>query len=66
MTICACCRATNSRELEPAVASVAGFLSPSTGIVDSHGLMLAYLGDAENRGASLVLNSPVVGGAVTD
>jgi L-2-hydroxyglutarate oxidase LhgO len=53
-------------ELEPAVVSVAGFLSPSTGIVDSHGLMLAYLGDAENRGASLVLNSPVVGGAVTD
>jgi L-2-hydroxyglutarate oxidase LhgO len=53
-------------ELEPAVVSVAGFLSPWTGIVDSHGLMLAYLGDAENRGASLVLNSPVLGGAVTD
>jgi L-2-hydroxyglutarate oxidase LhgO len=52
-------------DMEPAVVSVAGFLSPSTGIVDSHGLMLAYLGDAENRGASLVLNSPVVGGAVT-
>ena len=51
-------------ELEPAVVSAAGFLSPSTGIVDSHGLMLAYLGDAENRGASLVLNSPVTGGAV--
>ncbi len=53
-------------ELEPAVVSVAGFLSPSTGIIDSHGLMLAYLGDAENHGASLVLNSPVTGGAVTD
>ena len=52
-------------ELEPAVVSAAGFLSPSTGIIDSHGLMLAYLGDAENRGASLVLNSPVTGGAVT-
>ena len=52
-------------ELEPAVVSCAGFLSPSTGIIDSHGLMLAYLGDAENHGASLVLNSPVTGGAVT-
>jgi L-2-hydroxyglutarate oxidase LhgO len=47
------------------VASVAGFLSPSTGIIDSHALMLAYLGDAENHGATLALNSPVTGGAVT-
>ncbi len=48
--------------LEPEVIAVAGFLSPSTGIIDSHGLMLAYLGDAENSGATLVLNSPVLGG----
>ncbi len=48
--------------LEPEVRCVAGFLSPSTGIVDSHGLMLAYLGDAESRGASLALGSPVVSG----
>ena len=52
-------------ELEPEVRAVAGFLSPSTGIVDSHGLMLAYLGDAEARGASLALASPVNSGAVT-
>ena len=32
--------------------------------VDSHGLMLAYLGDAEERGAALALRSPVVGGRV--
>lgn len=51
--------------LEPEVACVAGFLSPSTGIVDSHGLMLAYLGDAEEHGASLALASPVVSGAVS-
>ncbi len=54
------------RRLEPEVAGVAGFLSPSTGIVDSHALMLAYVGDAENHGASLILNSPVTAGAVTD
>jgi L-2-hydroxyglutarate oxidase LhgO len=51
--------------LEPEVRCVAGFLSPSTGIIDSHGLMLAYLGDAESRGASLALGSPVVSGRVT-
>lgn len=50
--------------LEPEVRCVAGFLSPSTGIVDSHGLMLAYLGDAESRGATLALGSPVVSGRV--
>lgn len=53
-------------ELEPEVRGVAGFLSPSTGIIDSHGLMLAYLGDAEDHGASLALASPVTSGAIRD
>jgi len=52
-------------ELEPEVRGVAAFLSPSTGIIDSHGLMLAYLGDAEAHGAALALASPVVSGEVT-
>lgn len=52
------------RELEPAVECVAGFLSPSTGIVDSHALMLAYQGDAENSGASVVFKSPVQSAAL--
>jgi L-2-hydroxyglutarate oxidase LhgO len=52
--------------LEPEVRGIAGFLSPSTGIIDSHGLMLAYLGDAESHGASLALGSPVVSGSVGD
>ena len=51
-------------DLEPAGSAVAGFLSPSTGVIDSHGLMMAYLGDAENSGAALVLNSPVLGGRI--
>ena len=51
--------------LEPNVNAVAGVLSPSTGIIDSHSLMLAYQGDAENRGASVVFQSPVAGGHVT-
>jgi L-2-hydroxyglutarate oxidase LhgO len=53
-------------ELEPAVRCVAGLLSPSTGIVDSHLLMLAYQGDAEAHGAMLAFLSPVMGGAVLE
>jgi L-2-hydroxyglutarate oxidase LhgO len=43
--------------LEPELHCVAALYSPSTGIIDSHALMLAYLGDAEERGAMLALKS---------
>ncbi|HEX6689538.1 MAG TPA: NAD(P)/FAD-dependent oxidoreductase [Burkholderiales bacterium] len=43
--------------LEPAVQCAAGLYSPSTGIIDSHSLMLAYQGDAESHGAMLALKS---------
>ncbi|KWN69538.1 FAD-dependent oxidoreductase [Burkholderia ubonensis] len=45
--------------LEPALECVEALFSPSTGIVDSHQLMLALLGDAERNGAVCVLKSPV-------
>ena len=45
--------------LEPALSAVAALHSPSTGIIDSHALMLAYLGDAEAHGAMLALKSPL-------
>ncbi len=48
-----------ARALEPNLACRAALLSPSTGIVDSHGLMLALLGDAERHGALLALQSPL-------
>ena len=48
--------------LEPALAGHAALLSPSTGIVDSHGLMLSLLGEAERHGALLALGSPVLEG----
>jgi L-2-hydroxyglutarate oxidase LhgO len=54
------------RELEPEVRCVAGFLSPSTGIIDSHAFMLALQGDAENHGATLAFLSPVVAGEVRE
>ena len=47
--------------MEPALSAVAGLFSPSTGIVDSHALMLALLADFERAGGTLVLRSPVVG-----
>ncbi len=47
------------RAMEPELHCVAALHSPSTGIVDSHALMLAYLGDAENAGAMLALKSPL-------
>jgi L-2-hydroxyglutarate oxidase LhgO len=50
--------------LEPAVSCVAALYSPSTGIIDSHALMLAYLGDAESRGAMLALNTQILGAQV--
>jgi len=53
------------RALEPDLACVAALHSPSTGIVDSHALMLAYLGDAENAGAMLALKSPLQAARVT-
>ncbi len=46
--------------LEPELSCVAALYSPSTGIIDSHALMLAYLGDAEQHGAMLALKSPFV------
>ncbi len=54
------------RALEPALSAAGALLSPSTGIVDSHALMLALLGEAEERGAALALASPVVGGRAVD
>lgn len=52
--------------LEPGLACVAALRSPSTGIIDSHGLMLSMLGDIENAGGVLSLLSPVTGGRATD
>ena len=53
-----------ARALEPALHCVAAVHSPSTGIVDSHALMLAYLSDAERAGAMLALKSPFAKGVV--
>jgi L-2-hydroxyglutarate oxidase LhgO len=52
--------------LEPELACVAALLSPSTGIVDSHALMLAFQGDAEAHGAMVAFASPLERARVAD
>ena len=50
---------------EPELRCVAALYSPSTGIIDSHALMLAYLGEAEDHGAMLALKSRLNRGEVS-
>jgi L-2-hydroxyglutarate oxidase LhgO len=58
--------ARQAQRLEPALRCVAALLSPSTGIIDSHALMLAFQGEAEAAGAIVVLHTPVLSGRVRD
>ncbi len=53
-------------EIEPEVACTAALLSPSTGIIDSHALMLAFQGDAEDHGAFLAFNASLDQGVIRD
>jgi len=53
-----------ARAMESKLRCVAAFHSPSTGIIDSHALMLAFETDAEAAGAMVVLRSPVLAGRV--
>ena len=51
--------AADAIALEPELRCTAALLSPSSGIVDSHALMLALRGDLEGAGGAVVLRSPV-------
>jgi L-2-hydroxyglutarate oxidase LhgO len=55
----------DARQLEPNLRCCGAILSPSTGIVDSRGLMLALQGDAEAAGAGFAFNAKIEGGALT-
>jgi len=48
-----------AQALEPALECSAALLSPSTGIVDSHALMLSLQGDVEHAGGWVVLHTAV-------
>lgn len=45
--------------MEPQLQCVAAVHSPSTGIIDSHALMLSLQGDLENAGAMVAMKSPI-------
>ena len=53
------------RTMEPNVHCVKALHSPSTGLVDSHALMLAYQGDLENAAGTVEFHSPIESGEVT-
>ena len=53
-------------EMEPNLNGIAALLSPSTGLIDTHGLMLGYQGDAESHGAMIAFLSPVIDGEILD
>jgi L-2-hydroxyglutarate oxidase LhgO len=49
-----------ARALEPALRCIAALHSPGTGIVDSHGFMLALQGDMERAGGMVAFGTEVV------
>ncbi|KAJ4836447.1 hypothetical protein Tsubulata_023083 [Turnera subulata] len=55
---------SEAQRMEPNLQCVKALLSPLSGIVDSHSLMLSLLGDAESAGATFSYNSTVIGGHV--
>jgi L-2-hydroxyglutarate oxidase LhgO len=58
--------AAEAHALEPVVRCARALWSGETGIVDAHGLMAAFRRDAESRGATVVLRSPMVAARVED
>jgi L-2-hydroxyglutarate oxidase LhgO len=47
------------RALEPELACIGALSSPESGIIDSHGYMLALWGELEDRGGSIAFETPV-------
>jgi L-2-hydroxyglutarate oxidase LhgO len=58
--------AAEAREMEPALQCTAALHSPMTGVIDSHGYMLALQGDAEHAGAVIAFASQVLSGERRD
>ncbi|XP_049401824.1 L-2-hydroxyglutarate dehydrogenase, mitochondrial isoform X2 [Solanum stenotomum] len=50
--------------LEPELQCVKALWSPSSGIVDSHSLMLSLVGEAESHGTTFSYNTAVIGGHI--
>lgn len=57
--------AARARALEPELFCTGALWSPSTGIIDSHALMLAYQGDLEDAGGMIAFNATLDAARVT-
>ncbi|RWR75925.1 L-2-hydroxyglutarate dehydrogenase, mitochondrial [Cinnamomum micranthum f. kanehirae] len=53
-------------QMEPELQCVKALLSPCTGIVDSHSLMVSLLGEADNYRTTFSYNTTVIGGHIQD
>jgi L-2-hydroxyglutarate oxidase LhgO len=58
--------AAEAHALEPSLRCTAALHSPLTGILDTHGYMLALQGDLEANGGVVALKNPVLGGEIQD
>jgi L-2-hydroxyglutarate oxidase LhgO len=55
-----------AKSMEPDLFCIQALWSPDTGILDSHGFMVALQADLEQAGGQVVLNAPVDGGDGTE
>lgn len=53
------------RALEPELRCIAALHSSRSGMIDSHGLLLAYRGEIEDNGGAIAVNSRARGGRVS-
>lgn len=58
--------AEEAMEMEPELRCVKALWSPSTGIIDSHSLMLALQGEAEENNTTFAFNTVVIGGQINE
>ena len=52
------------KALEPSLQGLSALVSPCTGIIDSHALMLSYQADIEAAGGTMVFRTPVLEAAI--
>ncbi|KAK9951364.1 hypothetical protein M0R45_006811 [Rubus argutus] len=57
---------SEAMKIEPELRCVKALLSPVSGIVDTHSLMLSLVGEAENCGTTFSYNTTVIGGHVEE
>nr|GEV10383.1 L-2-hydroxyglutarate dehydrogenase, mitochondrial [Tanacetum cinerariifolium] len=57
---------SEAMSLEPELQCVRALWSPTSGIIDSHSLMLSQMGEAESHGTTFCYNNTVIGAHVED